>query len=90
VTLIPRKQPVSLKAPLQLTITAAGLPDTSGRPIDGNGDGQPGGNYVATLSKIGVEATVAVRSANPAAFAPDAVDAVLASEFRSNTHRAEA
>ena len=51
VTLTPRKQPVVLKPPLQLTIIAAGLTDTSGQEIDGNADGQPGGNYVRILTK---------------------------------------
>ncbi len=90
VTLTPRKQPVVLKSPLQLTITAAGLTDTSDQEIDANGDGQPGGNYVGILTKIGVNAVVADRSARPAVLAPGAVDALLASGFRSRTHRVEA
>jgi hypothetical protein len=36
---------------LQLTITAAGTLDAQGRPIDGNHDGQPGGNAVVVVSK---------------------------------------
>jgi hypothetical protein len=35
---------------VQLSITAAQVLDTQGRPIDGNGDGQPGGDFVARLS----------------------------------------
>ena len=87
VTLTPRKQPVVLKTGLELTIDAAGLPDSSGQAIDGNGDGQPGGNYVGTLTRIGVNATVADRSANPAVLAPDAVDALIATGFRSGPRR---
>lgn len=34
----------------QPTITAALLTDAYGRPLDGNDDGQPGGNFIATLS----------------------------------------
>jgi uncharacterized delta-60 repeat protein len=41
-------------APL-LRITAAGILDSTGRPLDGNGDGQPGGDYVALLTRGGAE-----------------------------------
>jgi hypothetical protein len=34
---------------LQRTITAAGLLDAKGRPIDGQGSGQPGSNFVGTF-----------------------------------------
>ena len=34
----------------RILIIAADLTDAYGRPIDGNDDGVPGGNYVATLS----------------------------------------
>jgi hypothetical protein len=37
------------KQALQLTINAALVLDAQGRPIDGNRDGQPGGNFVAIL-----------------------------------------
>ena len=37
-------------ATMQLTINAARMLDSYGRPLDGNGDGQPGGNYVAILN----------------------------------------
>jgi hypothetical protein len=59
VTLTPRGSVVSPK--LQLTIVAAGLLDAEGRPIDGNRDGQPGGNFTATLGNRG-GITVAVTS----------------------------
>lgn len=49
VTLTPGRQPLVLSPPVKLTISAAGLLDKFGRPIDGNDDGQPGGNYVVTL-----------------------------------------
>ena len=51
------RSPLVLNPPLKLTIYAAGLLDTLGRPLDGNHDGQPGGNCVVTLSKKG--ATIA-------------------------------
>ena len=56
VRLLTRK-PLVLNPPLKLTINGAGLLDSLGRPLDGNRDGQPGGNCVATLSKSG--ATIA-------------------------------
>ena len=52
VTLVTRSALV-LNPPLKLTINAAGLLDSLGRPLDGNHDGQPGGNCVVTLSKSG-------------------------------------
>ena len=48
------KKPLVLNPPLLLTIKAADLLDALGRPLDGNGSGQPGANFVATLSKTGV------------------------------------
>jgi hypothetical protein len=46
---------------LQLTIAAAGILDAEGRPIEGNG--QPGGSFVATLSNKG---NTSAASAGPA------------------------
>jgi hypothetical protein len=60
VTLKPRK-PLVFKPSLQLQIAAAGLIDAQGQPIDGNRDGQPGGDYQATLKKTGAVAAAAVR-----------------------------
>jgi hypothetical protein len=49
VTLTPRgKLPTQA---LQLSIDAALVFDSQGRPIDGNRDGQPGGTFVATLKR---------------------------------------
>ncbi len=50
VTLIP-KQAFSKNQLQQLRVKSAFLTDAFGRPIDGNHDGQPGGDYVANLSK---------------------------------------
>ena len=50
VRLVTRK-PLVLNPPLKLTINAAGLHDSLGRPLDGDHDGQPGGNSTATLTK---------------------------------------
>jgi hypothetical protein len=35
-----------------LTLTAAGISDIGGNPLDGDGDGQPGGNYTAWFSEL--------------------------------------
>ena len=51
------RRPLVLNPPLKLTIHAARLFDTLGRALDGDHDGQPGGSFVATLSKRG--ATIA-------------------------------
>jgi plastocyanin len=56
VTLTPRK-PFALTKPVQVRINGlppSGLQDTSGRLIDGNHDGQPGGNATAVLTRRGV------------------------------------
>jgi hypothetical protein len=53
VTLTPRARLVLTKAQ-RLTILAAGLTDTLGRPIDGDRDGRPGGDAGATLTRQGV------------------------------------
>ena len=41
----------ALRPPLQIQINASTLTDALGRPLDGDDDGQPGGNFVATLRK---------------------------------------
>ena len=50
ISLVPKGK-LNLAQPEQLRITASLLTDSLGRPIDGNHDGQPGGDYVANLSK---------------------------------------
>jgi len=41
--------------PLQLSINAAAVVDAQGQPLDGNHDGQPGGNFQATFGKAGLK-----------------------------------
>ena len=53
ITLFPSR-PLSLNPPLQLRIVATELPDALGRPLDGNHDGQPGGDFLATLTNRGI------------------------------------
>jgi hypothetical protein len=44
---------LALQPPKQLRIVASGLVDDAGRPLDGNHDGRPGGDYVALLTASG-------------------------------------
>jgi hypothetical protein len=73
VSLLPAIKP-DLSQGDRIQIIAADLTDAYGRPIDGNDDGLPGGNYVALLTKKGVT-TSAV--AAPATMAAKAVDVLL-------------
>ncbi len=60
--LTPKKSPLALSSPLILTINGSDIVDTVGRPIDGNNDGQPGGNYEVMLSKTAAIVIRAYRS----------------------------
>ena len=73
VSLLPAIKP-NLSQSDRILIIAADLTDAYGRPIDGNDDGVPGGNYVAIVTKNGVT-TSAV--AAPATMAAKAVDVLL-------------
>ena len=76
VTLIPRSK-LNVAQPMQLRITASSLTDTYGRLLDGNHDGQPGGDFVANLSKNKVTILLAAQ-ANAAPRTPAAtIDAAL-------------
>ena len=75
-------KPYALTKPVQLRIVGeppSGLEDSFGRLIDGNHDGQPGGDAVALLGRGG--ATVSAMIGNPgdgkAVIPPIAVDALL-------------
>ncbi len=48
---------------LELTINATLVLDARQRPIDGNGDGRPGGNFVATLTRNGALTSITTRAA---------------------------
>jgi hypothetical protein len=52
------------KQTMQLTINAEAVRDASGRPLDGNRDRQPGGNFVAILNGGGV---ISMARARPSA-----------------------
>jgi hypothetical protein len=67
------KSKLNLAKPEELQITASQLPDIYGRPLDGD-DGQPGGDFVALLTKSGVK----IESfATPSTLTAKAVDALL-------------
>ena len=55
VTLTPRGT-LNLTKPEELIVNGALVTDTLGREIDGNDDGQPGGDYIATIKGSGVKA----------------------------------
>ncbi len=77
VALVPASKP-KLSQTDRLQITAADLTDASGDALDGNDDGVPGGNFVATFSKTGVAfAQPSVRMNARANLDPGAVNAVL-------------
>jgi hypothetical protein len=80
-TLFTRKR-LTMRRPMQLTINSNYLRDALGRPLDGNYSGQPGANFVATLTKQGATVTSA-RTVSAAPLAAHAVDALLASGFRA-------
>jgi hypothetical protein len=81
ISLVPKSK-LNTSQPEQLTITSSLLTDWLGRPIDGNHDGQPGGDFVATLK--GKTVTIASRGVAKAASAAasqhavDAIDRALA------------
>jgi len=70
VTLTTRK-PLALNPPIKLTVEAAGLLDTLGRPLDG------GTNVVATLNKSGASVTSAISLARTGGLSVHVVDALL-------------
>jgi len=51
---------LALNRPPQLRITASGMLDALGRPLDGNHDGQPGGDYVAFLTTSGARPQIVI------------------------------
>ncbi len=61
----------------RLQIIAADLTDAHGRALDGNDDGQPGGNFVGTFGKNGLTFAAPSAVLNPMQTNAAAVDAVL-------------
>jgi RHS repeat-associated protein len=79
VTLTPRVKLTATK-PEELIVNGSLLTDTLGREVDGNDDGQPGGNYIATISGSRVTAggVSLVRTQQQPLTVEDAVDDLLA------------
>ncbi len=78
VTIIPRGTLSSTK-PQELIVNAALVTDALGRPIDGNDDGQPGGDFIATISgrRVSAGGVPLARTQEQNAI-PTAIDALLA------------
>jgi hypothetical protein len=78
VTLTPRGKLTASK-PEELIVNGALLTDTLGREIDGNGDGQAGGNYIATIngSRVTAGGLPLARAREQPATVPDAIDVLL-------------
>jgi hypothetical protein len=69
----------------RLQIVAADLTDVYGRALDGNDDGQPGGNFVATIkgNSVTVAATRIANAAFRSPLTPEAVDWVIGGNAKS-------
>ena len=75
VKLLPRGKVSNQK--LQLSITAAGTLDAQHRPIDGNRDGQPGGDFRAIFGTGGVRLASVLQSGTSGTVSPEAFDTLL-------------
>jgi hypothetical protein len=53
-TLSLRLKNIAFKPPLQFSIPDGTIRDTSGRALDGNGDGAPGGSFIVAFSGAGI------------------------------------
>ena len=79
------RKPLKLTTPVQLRVSGlspSGLKDNSGWLIDGNHDGQPGGDAIAVLRKGGatISAMVFQGSGPLPSFKPSLVDVLLEHE----------
>ena len=63
---------------MQLTIIAVDLLDAEGRELDGNNDGQPGGNFAATLNSGGVISMTRMMAESRVGRTTAVIDAVIA------------
>ncbi len=88
VTLTP-KGTLNLSKSDELIVNASLVTDTLGREIDGNGDGQAGGNYIATLtgSRVTAGGVPLARTGGQPAIVHFAVDALLARDALSGISR---
>ena len=90
VLLVPAMKPI-LSQTDRLQIVAADLTDALGRPIDGNDDGQSGGNYTATFSRTGATSDTLslARTREQPGTVSDAIDALLARGELTGSTRSE-
>jgi hypothetical protein len=79
VSLLPATKP-NLAQTDRLEIIATDLTDVYGRALDGNHDGQPGGNFVGTLSKNGVNFVRAAQVTARSRVTTSAMDLALEEE----------
>jgi hypothetical protein len=81
VSLLPATKP-NVAQTDRLEIVAADLTDVYGRALDGNYDGQPGGNFIATIkgNTVTIGAAVVTKTDSRSRLAPHAVDRVLAED----------
>jgi RHS repeat-associated protein len=88
VALVPSTKP-NLDQTDRLQIIAADLTDVYRRPLDGNHDGQPGGSFVGTLSKNGVNFVRAAQATTRNRVTTAAMDLALEEEglVASSLHR---
>ena len=63
----------------ELEVIGADLHDALGRALDGNDDGEPGGNFVAMFGRSGVTFGLPGAGLGSGGLSPAAVDAVLES-----------
>ena len=70
---------------LQLSITAAGTLDAQHRPIDGNRDGQPGGDFRAIFGTGGVRLASVLQSGTSGTVSPEAFDTLLVAGHLAST-----
>jgi hypothetical protein len=89
VSLVPATKP-KLAQTDRLEIVAADLTDGLGRALDGNDDGLPGGNFVATFGRSGVsgDAVVLARAEPQRPAKTDVIDMLLATEELRGARRA--
>jgi hypothetical protein len=79
VTLLPRGKLVASK-PQELIVDGALVTDATGVPVDGNDDGQPGGDFIATVAgkRVTAGGILLVKTNAKSAARADMVDHVLA------------
>jgi hypothetical protein len=86
ITLVPKSK-LNQALPEQLTITAALLKDSLGRTLDGNRDGQPGGDFVSTLPKKSITFLQVQNLSSIGALTAAAFDSLIESGQMPSAHK---